>query len=77
MSPSTDPLYHRVKLDHSVQIPVIGVPVTFLSHRTEGIVAAESSFGFWRNADRASVSPHEFAVRIIAQWICFASRTLR
>lgn len=65
MSPSTDPLYQRVKLDHSVQIPVIGVPVTFLSNQVEGIAAAEESFGFWRTPGLASGSPHELQVRII------------
>src|SRR4051812_7276531 len=62
---STDPLYQRVPLDHSAQIPVIGVPVTFLSNRVEGIAAAEESFGFWRTADLDSSSAHQLQVRII------------
>src|SRR4051812_12048004 len=62
---SSDPLYQSVKLDHSVQIPVIGVPVTFLSNRVEGIAAAEESFGFWRPAGLAAGTPPELQVRII------------
>jgi hypothetical protein len=60
-----DPLYRTVRLDHTVVLPVLGVPISFFSNVAEGIEAAEESFGIWRQIVPAPAVGPGVRVRII------------
>jgi hypothetical protein len=49
--PSQDPTYRDVPLRHRTTIPVLGIPVHFLSNAPAVIALCEEAFGGWRTLD--------------------------
>jgi hypothetical protein len=45
---SPDVLYHGVPLRHTVDLPVLGVPVRFESNSAVALAVVEDAFGIWR-----------------------------
>ncbi|HEX9705972.1 MAG TPA: hypothetical protein VGA20_12055 [Gemmatimonadales bacterium] len=43
-----DPVYHEIALHHVVELPVLGVNITFESNSAAAIDAVEETFGMWR-----------------------------
>ena len=64
--PADDPLYRDVPLRHRTTIPVLGIPVRFLSNAPALPEIAEAAFGAWRVLDDAPdlVEPPSSAVTV-------------
>lgn len=64
---ATDPLCRDVPLRHRTRIPVLGIPVDFLSNAAAIIEAAETSFGGWKVLNRAPalVEAEPVTIRLI------------
>jgi len=62
--PASTPLYHG-QLEHSVSLPVLGIPVEFSSNSMAAMEAVEQSFGMWRRmVKRSPVSRVRRGVRV-------------
>src|SRR2546425_1410314 len=60
----TDALYRNVQLPHSVAIPVLGVPVEFLSNSAAAVEAARESFEIWQENVSPSPGPAREPIRV-------------
>lgn len=46
-----DPLYRTVALSHVARIPIVGVPVLFMTNSTDVLDAVLESFGMWHSLE--------------------------
>lgn len=62
-----DPMYLGAVLDHTVRLPVLGVPVDFATNSGSALGSVEASFGPWRALDGASglVAAQGVRVRLV------------
>lgn len=67
--PRTDPLQREVRLERTVTIPVLGVPVRYASNDEAVILAAEEAFGAWHVAEHVPqlLSEQRVTVRIFVE----------
>jgi hypothetical protein len=68
-SPRPDPLRRDVRLERTVTIPVLGVPVRYESNDDAVILAAEEAFGAWHVAEHVPqlLSDQRVRVRIFVE----------
>lgn len=57
--PPRDPLYRDMRLRHTAEIPVLGVPVRFASNSPDVIAIAERAFGVWRRLEGSGLIESE------------------
>src|SRR5258705_11425038 len=58
-TPATDLLGHTAPLDQRAQFPLLGLPMEFRSNSPAVIVAAEQSFGRWRDLAPELIAPSD------------------
>lgn len=69
MVESRDPLYRDVRLDYSIELPVLGIPVRFEANVPDVLAAVRSCYGAWQSVSREThlLSPVRLRVRIVVQ----------
>ena len=65
-TPPTDSLLRNPRLDHAVEVPLLGVPLRFETNSMYVRDLVEDTFGAWRSLPRGSVSPDR-ALRVTVQ----------